>query len=94
MTSGGTPCSAASAACSTSETGTYLTSRPASSAISAAASAKVSDRGPVSSSSCPHVPVVGQRRDRDVGDVVGVEERRGHVTGREPDLPAQKCSSM
>jgi hypothetical protein len=32
------------------------------------------------------VPIVGQRRDRDVGEVVDVNERLGRVTGRERDL--------
>src|SRR3712207_7973544 len=40
-------------------------------------------------SQLPHVPRVGERLDRDVGDVVSVDERRGHVPGREPDLAAQ-----
>ena len=35
------------------------------------------------------MPIVGQRRDRDVGDVVGVDERLGRVSGRERDLAAQ-----
>jgi hypothetical protein len=35
------------------------------------------------------VAVVGERLDGDVGDVVGVDERRGNVAGREPDLAAQ-----
>jgi hypothetical protein len=35
------------------------------------------------------VPVVGERRDRHVGDVVGVEERGRHVAGGKPDLAAQ-----
>jgi hypothetical protein len=39
--------------------------------------------------SLSHVQVVGQRRDGDVGDVVGIEERRGHVRGRESDRAAQ-----
>jgi len=34
------------------------------------------------------VPIVGQRRDRDVGDVVGVDERLGRVSGRKRDLVA------
>ena len=33
--------------------------------------------------------VVGERRDGDVGEVVDIEERRGHVTGRQPDLAAE-----
>ena len=35
------------------------------------------------------MPVVGQRRDRDVGDVVGVDERLRGVTGRKGDLAAE-----
>jgi hypothetical protein len=34
------------------------------------------------------VPVVRERRDRDVGDVVGVHERLGHVAGGQSDLAA------
>jgi hypothetical protein len=32
------------------------------------------------------VPIVGQRRDRDIGDVVGVDERLGRVSGRKRNL--------
>jgi hypothetical protein len=32
------------------------------------------------------VPVVGQGGDRDLGDVVGVHDRRGHLAAREPQL--------
>jgi hypothetical protein len=35
------------------------------------------------------VPVVGQRGDRDVGDVLGVDERLRSVPGRERDLALQ-----
>jgi hypothetical protein len=35
------------------------------------------------------VAVVGERRDRHIGDIVGVEERRRHVAGGKPDLAAQ-----
>ena len=34
----------------------------------------------------PDVAIVGQRGDGDVGDVVGVDERLGHVPGREREL--------
>jgi hypothetical protein len=37
----------------------------------------------------PGMPVPGQRRDGDVGDVAGVEERLGHVRDRERDLAGQ-----
>ena len=35
------------------------------------------------------VAVVGERGDGDVGEVVDIEERRGHVTARQPDLAAE-----
>ena len=37
----------------------------------------------------PDVAIVGQRRHGDVGDVVGVDERLGHVPGRERQLPVE-----
>jgi hypothetical protein len=39
-----------------------------------------------------HMAVVGQRGDRDVGDVVGVDERLRRVRGRERELPASRPS--
>ena len=36
----------------------------------------------------PDVPIVGQRRDRDVGDVVGVDERLRRIPGRKRNLVA------
>lgn len=35
------------------------------------------------------VPVVGQGGDRDLGDVVGVHDRRGHLAAREPQLATE-----
>ena len=36
-----------------------------------------------------YVPVLGKRRDGNVGDVVGVDERLRGVTGRKRDLAAE-----
>ena len=40
------------------------------------------------------VLVVGERGDRDVGDVVGIDERLGGVAGRKRDRAAKMCSIM
>ena len=37
----------------------------------------------------PDVAIVGQRGDGDVGDVVDVDERLGHIPGRERQLPVE-----
>ena len=94
MTSSGTPCSAAAAAYSSTETGTYRT----------LAARRLGDLGgrlgegqqPRTGQlvELPDVTVVGERGHRDVGDVVGVDERLGDVSppGRATS-PLSTCSS-
>ena len=57
--------------------------------ISAIASAKVKKPRAGQLVDLPRVPVLRQRRDSDVGDIVGVDERLGDVPGREDDLAVE-----
>ena len=82
MTSPGTPCSAAAAACSSIETGTYrisATGRPGD-LFDRLGEGQKPRAGQLVE--LADVPVLGQRRDSNVGDVVGVDERLRGVTGR------------
>ena len=85
-TSLGTPCSAAASAKSSIEIG-YVAD------LAAHRPRDLEDRlrereepGPGELVELADVPIVGQRRDRYVGDVVGVDERLGRVCGRKRDL--------
>ena len=74
---------------SSSETGTKRTSRPVAAAISADRLGERQQPRAGQLVDLARVPVLGQRRDRDVGDVVDVDERLRHVAGRQRDLAGQ-----
>ena len=89
MTSPGTPSSAAAAAYSSIEIGTYRIPRPV--ALDDLVDRLGEGQKPRAGQlvELADVPVIGQRGDRDVGDVVGVDERLRRVAGRERDLAAE-----